>query len=186
MHDRDLVSPVSLRVNVARLPRNGHQLFVEADAKARAALARIHGVEEVKSFRADLVARPWKRNGVEVEGKVVADIVQLCVVTLDPLEVHIDAPVSAVFLPEESRLGREGFGQGGEILVDAEGPDSPETFSGDSIDVGALAEEFFDLAIDPYPRGPRAGQEAASVQSDEPAEESEFQKKLKLLASKPR
>ena len=37
-------------------------------------------------------------------------------------------------------------------MLDAEGPDSPETFTGDTIDVGALAEEFFGLAIDPYPR----------------------------------
>ena len=30
----------------------------------------------------------------------------------------------------------------GEILVDPEGPDAPEVFSGDRIDVGALAEEL--------------------------------------------
>ena len=43
---------------------------------------------------------------------------------------------------------------GGEIVLDADGPDGPETFAGDTIDVGALAEEFFALAIDPYPRKP--------------------------------
>ncbi len=56
------------------------------------------------------------------------------------------------FCPRISKLGRLGFHSGGEIVLDAEGPDSPETFSGDTIDVGALAEEFFELAIDPYPR----------------------------------
>ena len=63
---------------------------------------------------------------------------------------------------------------GGEILLDAEGPDSPETFSGDTIDVGALAEEFFGLAIDPYPRKQGVSLEAAG--DAEPAE-SEFASK---------
>jgi hypothetical protein len=54
-------------------------------------------------------------------------------------------------LPHDLKLGRLGFDGGGEIVLDAEGDDSPETFEGDSIDVGALAEEF-SLGIDPYPR----------------------------------
>ena len=33
---------------------------------------------------------------------------------------------------------------------------APKLFSGDTIDVGALAEEYFGLAIDPYPRAPGA------------------------------
>ena len=53
-------------------------------------------------------------------------------------------------------------------MLDADGPDSPETFSGDTIDVGALAEEFFGLAIDPYPRKP--GAVAADAGSDEAGE----------------
>ena len=40
------------------------------------------------------------------------------------------------------------------LIIDAEGPDLPETFSGDRLDAGAIAEEFFELAIDPYPRKP--------------------------------
>ena len=79
-----------------------------------------------------------------------------------------------MFLPEDSKLGRLGFDGGGEILLDAEGPDSPETFSGDTIDVGALAEEFFGLAIDPYPRKPgvslaAAGDARAATQADRSA-----------------
>jgi hypothetical protein len=84
-------------------------------------------------------------------------------------------------LPEQSKLGRQGFDGGGEILLDAEGPDSPETFSGDTIDVGALAEQFFGLAIDPYPR--KQGVSLDAVGDSEPAE-SDFQKKLRSLLGK--
>ncbi|MBX3597211.1 MAG: DUF177 domain-containing protein [Rhizobiaceae bacterium] len=125
---------------------------IVADQEQRAELAQIHGLERVDALSATLMVSPWKRNGVKVTGTVTADVVQTCVVTLEPLESHIAEDVETVFLPEDSKLGREGFGLGGEIVIDAEGPDSPEIFSGDTIDVGALAEEFFGLGIDPYPR----------------------------------
>jgi len=124
---------------------------------------------------------PWKRNGVKVSGSVEADITQACIVTLEPVAAHIDEAVEALFLPEQSKLGRQGFEGGGEILLDAEGPDSPETFSGDTIDVGALAEQLFGLAIDPYPRKPGASLEAAGPDD---ASENEFQQKLRFLAGK--
>ena len=145
-------SPVSFEANVARLPHKGMPVVIEADAAQRAALAADHGVVSVESWRAELLVEPWKRNGVKVSGEVNAVITQQCVVTLEPLTVTISEAVSGLYFPEDSKLGRLGFHAAGEVHLDAEGPDSPETFSGDAIDVGALAEEFFGLAIDPYPR----------------------------------
>jgi hypothetical protein len=71
------------------------------------------------------------------------------------------------------------------MVLDAEGPDAPETFSGDSIDVGALAEEFFALAVDPYPRKAGVSLESAS-KGEGPAEESRgpLYEKLRGLADK--
>ena len=139
-------------VNVARLPQKGMPVVIEANEAQRAALAAEHGLLSVERWRADLLVDAWKRNGVKVSGSVEADIMQACVVTLEPIAAQIDEEVSALYFPEDSKLGRLGFHGGGEMHLDAEGPDSPETFSGDTIDVGALAEEFFGLAIDPYPR----------------------------------
>lgn len=149
-------SPVSYPVNVARLPQKGMPVTIEATPAQRARLAEQHDLLSVRAFRADLVVTSWKRNGVKVEGRVEADIEQECVVTLEPLDAKISEEFSQVFLPDDSKLGREGFHEGGEVHLDAEGPDSPEPFSGDIVDVGALAEEFFGLAIDPYPRKPGA------------------------------
>jgi hypothetical protein len=175
MQHEEPKSPVSFLAHVARLPHSGLPVTIEADAAQLAALASEHGLLSVENYRADLLVSPWKRHGVKVAGKVEADITQACVVSLDPVQAHIDEPVEGLFLPHDSKLGRLGFEGGGEILLDAEGPDAPETFEGDSIDVGALAEQFFGLAIDPYPHKPGAvldngGEEAA---------ESEFQRKLK-------
>jgi hypothetical protein len=181
MNPVDPRSPVSFLASVSRLPQKGLPVVIEADAAQRAALAEEHGLVSVESYRAELVITSWKRNGVKVSGHVEADITQACIVTLDPVEAHIDEPVEALLLPEESKLGRQGFEGGGEILLDAEGPDSPETFSGDKIDVGALAEQFFGLAIDPYPR-----KQGASLEADGDAAppENEFQQKLRSLLGK--
>ncbi|RUW17620.1 MULTISPECIES: DUF177 domain-containing protein [unclassified Mesorhizobium] len=174
-------SPISFVANVARLPQKGLPVLIEADERQRAALAAEYDLLSVERYRAELLVASWKRNGVKVSGRVEADITQACIVTLDPVAAHIDEPVEALFLPEQSKLGREGFEGGGEIVLDADGPDSPETFSGDTIDVGALAEQFFGLAIDPYPRKPGASLDTAG---DDPSEESEFQKKLRSLLGK--
>lgn len=176
-HDRP-ESPVSFAVGVARLPAKGMPV-VEADARQREALARLHGLVGVGSYRAEVLVEPWKRNGVKVSGRIEAVVEQQCVVTLDPLVTHIDAPVEGLFLPEDSKLGRLGFGEGGEIMLDADGPDSPEVFSGDTIDIGAFAEEFFGLAIDPYPRKPGAGLGQAGDAAA--ADVAEWQQKLRAL-----
>lgn len=177
-------SAVSFDVNVARLPAKGMPVSIEADTRQRVELATVHGVLSVERFRAELHVASWKRNGVKVSGMVEADITQECVVTLEPMQNHIREEVSSVFLPEDSKLGRLGFGTGGEILLDAEGPDSPETFSGDTIDVGALAEEFFGLAIDPYPRKPGVALETAPAEPPVPPDTDDWHEKLRSLTRK--
>jgi len=160
-------SPVSFMANVQRLPQKGMPVTIIADTEQRKALAAGHDLISVEDFRSDVTIRPWKKDGVRVSGSVKADILQTCVVTLEPLAAHIEEEISAIFVPEGSSLARDEV-EGGEMVLDAEGPDSPETFRGDTIDVGALAEEFFELGIDPYPR--KAG---STIESELPVPEAE-------------
>jgi hypothetical protein len=176
-------SPVSFEANVARLPHKGMPVVIEADERQRAELAADHGLLSVESWRAELLVEPWKRNGVKVSGHVEADITQQCVVTLEPLAAKISEEVSGLYFPEDSKLGRLGFHSAGEVHLDAEGPDSPETFSGETIDVGALAEEFFGLAIDPYPRSEGASLAAAGA-PDDPEIHGPLYEKLNSLRRK--
>lgn len=163
-------SPVSLKVDVSRLPAKGVVVKLDADAAQCAALAGRHGLEAVSAFNFELRVSPWKRDGVRVTGSVKADIIQSCIVSLEPVDAAIDEAVSAVLVPENSRLAPRI--EDGEILLDAEGDDAPETFSGNRIDAGALAEEFFALAIDPYPR--RKGAELPeNAEKSDPGETSE-------------
>lgn len=175
-------SPVSHVVNVARLPEKGTPVHFTADEEQRAALADMHGLLAVEGFEADLVVHKWKRDGVRVEGKVMADVVQSCVVTMEPLPAHVEAPFSAIFVPEGSALARADH-EGGEIIVDAEAEDLPEPFSGNQIDVGAVAEEFFELALDPYPRKEGAELPAETMPLEEgEAEEGQLAKALRKLS----
>ena len=148
----ETASPVSFKVQVSHLPKKGVRVHVEATERQRAALAANHGLLSVEAFAAEMLVAPWRGDGVKVTGTLSADIIQQCVVTLEPLPARVETPVEGVFVPEGSRLARVPEGEHGEIVVNADAPDMPETFAGNAIDAGALAEEFFELALDPYPR----------------------------------
>jgi hypothetical protein len=126
-----------------------------ADAEQRQALAREHALESVERLHVDLLVEPWRSEGARVTGRVTADIIQICVVTAEPLSNEVDARIEALFVPAGSRLATPRV-QTGELVLDPEGEDAPELFEGDTIDVGQLAEEFFALQVDPYPRKPGA------------------------------
>lgn len=177
-----MASPISFPVNVLRLPASGMPVKFEADDEQKTALAASHDLVEVKTLRADLLVARWKRDGVEVTGSVKASIVQSCGVSLEPVDAVVDADVHALFVPEGSRLARPDVLEGGEMLLDAEGEDGPEPFSGDTIDVGALAEEFFALGIDPYPRKAGVGPSPVTDESGEPR--GPLYEKLKGLKGK--
>jgi uncharacterized metal-binding protein YceD (DUF177 family) len=146
-------TPFSYPVKVGHISANPVEVTINADAQERAGLAELWSVLEVKALSATFEIRRWKRDGVRLKGRVTADIVQACVVTLDPVSSHIDEPVEVVFVPEGSKLARMALtNETGEMLLDPDGPDAPEVFTGDTIDAGAVAAEHAALAIDPYPR----------------------------------
>lgn len=161
-------SVLSRPVTVSTLPTSGFSLTIDAAETERAALAHAHDLSSVDSFLAALEFKRWRKDGVRIRGSIRARIVQECIVTLEPVVSELDIPVDAVFLPEGSRLVRP-LDEDGALIVDPDGPDIPETFEGGAIDAGQVAEEFFELAIDPYPRAPDAmlDDSAASDEQDD-------------------
>ncbi|MCY1301409.1 hypothetical protein D9M70_510200 [compost metagenome] len=55
------------------------------------------------------------------------------------------------------------------MILDPDGPDIPDTFTGDTIDAGVGVSEQVALAIDPYPRKPGAafGERIESTSADD-------------------
>ncbi|MDL2404590.1 DUF177 domain-containing protein [Rhizobium calliandrae] len=144
----------SYPVKVGHISANPVDVHLEAEGRELTGLAKLWDVLSVEKLEADLKICRWKRDGVRVKGNVRAKIVQACVVTLDPVESEIDEDFEHIFIPEDSKLARAPSLDAGEMVLDPDGPDLPETFTGDTIDAGTVVIEYAALAIDPYPRKP--------------------------------
>ena len=135
------------RIETQNLDDAGIEVAFSADAPDRAALARRLGILALDRF--DVAARLRRRDdgSIAVTGTLRAEVVQACVVTLDPVESAIEETfelryVPAADLKQEARR---------EVEVEP-GDDDIEPFDGTSVDLGATAAEYLALAIDPYPR----------------------------------
>jgi uncharacterized metal-binding protein YceD (DUF177 family) len=162
----------SFNVHVAVLPRAGLPVELHADEDECARLANACGIEGFDKLEADLLVTRWRRDGVQLRGEIRAIACQQCVVTLEPLTTHLREPVSMTFLPHGSGLSRRGDESSGELILDPEGPDLPESFTGDTIDIWPVVVECLLLAIDPFPRAPDAELEGG-VLEDAKGEEGE-------------
>ena len=160
----------SYPVKVGHISANPVTVTLEANAHELEALAGVWQVDAVKSLKAELQVARWKKDGVRIRGDVKADIVQSCVVTLEPVETSIKEYFEQIFVPEGSKLARIVTNEVSEMVLDPDGPDLPEAFTGDTIDAGAVVAEFAALAIDPYPR--KQGVEFADHIEGDPNEKS--------------
>ena len=141
---------ISRPVDIGHLPKDA--IVVVATNRELAELAAAYDLIAATALSATVALTPGPRGSVEVQGRVIADIVQTCVVSLAPVDQHIDEPFSLRFVrasdaPPPAKRGAE-------VVVAPNAPDPPEILEGTTIDVGAVVEEAFVLAIDPYPRAP--------------------------------
>jgi hypothetical protein len=144
------VGPLSRPVLIARLPPEGLKVEVEATPEECAALAGDFKLDALKSLRGSFRLTGTGRH-VHVVGRVMADLVQTCVVTLEPFESHLDEEVEVDFAEPDPLQRKADPEPEVEIDLAHEGPD--EIVDG-RIDLGALAAEFLAIGLDPYPRKP--------------------------------
>lgn len=168
------VSILSRQVSVAEPP--AAPIEIVANQAERTALAAAYDLVGVKALSATVGVSAAPGGGVIVEGRVIADIVQTCVVSLVPVDEHIDETFQVRFVRDPGNLPKVGA----EVVVDPAAPDPPELLEGPTIDIGELAEEYFVLAIDPYPRAPGAALPADVVDDTESPEDSPFAALAKL------
>jgi uncharacterized protein DUF177 involved in 23S rRNA accumulation len=143
--------PWSIPVRLDEIPETGLHLDLEADAPTRAAVAAAAAVNEVPRLAASFDLARHGREGMHVVGTVFAQVLQTCVVTLDPVENEIEEGIDIVFAAPTA-LGPAAH----EVNLGAEAVEPPETLIDGVVDLGAVATEFLMLAIDPYPRKPGA------------------------------
>ena len=119
---------------------------IEANECERAALAARLGLARLESLSAEVALRRLPGGPlVGASGRLTADLVQNCVVTLAPLPGHVDEKFAETFAPEGYESGEDD---------DSDVP--TEYFDGHEIDIGELAAQLLSLSLDPYPRTPDA------------------------------
>lgn len=151
--------PVRLHQIGASLSRR-----LEPDAEARQRIARALNLKSLDRFEADLEVTATV-SGWRLTGRVVADAVQSCVLTLEPLPVHVDDRFEINLVEAVDTAPSDE----GEIDLELD-DDSPDVVENGQIDLGQYAVEQLALHLDPYPR--KDG--AVFDQPPEPGEISPF------------
>lgn len=151
--------PFSRPYAVSDVPAAGSTVTLSATPEERAGLAKLLKLPEVKRLEASLVLKQWGREGLSVTGEVSADIVQVCVATLEPFETEVREEVDVRY--SEDEIPPEAGGEHEANL------DAPDPLVNGTADLGALVAEHLALGLDPYPRKPGSG--AAGLAEDQSA-----------------
>lgn len=137
---------------------------LEADAVERAALAQRFELIAIDRLSAHL---SLTRDGdvVLARGKLSGAVTQACIASGDPVPATIAADIAIRFVPETGDPADE-------VELDAGDLDTVD-YRGGAIDLGEAAAESLALALDPFPRSPRASEalKQAGVLSEDEARE---------------
>jgi uncharacterized metal-binding protein YceD (DUF177 family) len=146
-----------------------NQVQVEAEPGERTLLAERFGLKSIDSLKASYAIRR-DAQGIIATGHLSARVVQACVITDDPVPATIEEDIAIRFLPET-----EGEDSDDETELSEDECDIV-FYSGGAIDLGEAAAESLALALDPYPRSPRAEaalREAGVISEEEAKRQAE-------------
>ncbi|HEX4157376.1 MAG TPA: YceD family protein [Rhizomicrobium sp.] len=138
--------------DLSRLPEQGFETDIIAGPEELKRLAEWAGVDAVSRFGAHIRVHPQSRTTYLLETEFEADIVQSCVVTLEPVQSHVARSFTRTlhFTPGLDRQEDKG----GLVVPAAADEDAPDEIDSLRYDLAAPLREEFALAIDPYPRAP--------------------------------
>lgn len=139
----------SHRVAVRDVPPRGLPVTLSASAAERQALARRLGLVALSAFTVDALLEPVA-GGLRLTGTLHARLSQRCVVSLEPVEAEVEAPLAIEYRAGDAVAELD---ETADPL--AAGPDI-EPLAGGAIDVADAAVQSLSLALDPYPRAPDA------------------------------
>jgi uncharacterized metal-binding protein YceD (DUF177 family) len=140
--------PLSRSLRVDEI-KDGAQGEIDATASELAGIAKLL---DLKGLEQLTFTYRWSRGGsdrLRLTGRLTAQAIQTCVVTLEPVEATIDVPVDAEFLPADliEQLDENAEEPGGQGHLDW-----PEPIIDGKIDLGPFIYETLATSLDPYPR----------------------------------
>jgi len=159
--------PLQHIYDLSSISAAGAEVTITAKPEELPALAQWFGVDAIEAFTAKLELRKLSQMRFHIDALMTADIVQACVVTLVPVNTHIERRFSrTLHLTTGPAAGRE------TIIVSPADDESPEEIASTRYDLAEPLLEELALSIDPYPRAP--GVEFVPPDDGKSPEESPF------------
>ncbi|MDD3288270.1 MAG: DUF177 domain-containing protein [Alphaproteobacteria bacterium] len=156
------VPELSRPLMVDKISAGGVEEIIIATSQECKALAERFGLLEISSLRAELnVDHVRAGRLISVAGRFEADVVQQCVVTLEPVVSHIKEDIKMLYAPHEAK--EVGTAASAIMHCDAMDDDVPEPIENGIIDLGELVSQQLAVSLDPYPRIPGAELPQAGV-----------------------
>ena len=141
--------PITKLYELGRLPQAGDDVTITPAHDDLVRIAQWAGVERIDTFVAKIDLEKISSTRFKLNVSLEADIVQACVVTLEPLRVHISRNfIRDLMLAEgPQRVAKE-------IELTPVDDDGREEIDSLRYDLAVPVLEELALAIDPYPRAP--------------------------------
>jgi len=153
----------SRKVDVERLPQTSETTReIAADEAERTALAGRFQLVALDRLEARVALTRLPGGLLRLTGDLSADVVQECVVTLEPMATRVEDRFTLLYGHAQDEAG--------EVVLSGEA-ELVEPISGGVLDIGEAVAQQLSLALDPYPRRPAASLPAPAT---EPGDASPF------------
>jgi uncharacterized metal-binding protein YceD (DUF177 family) len=151
-------------VEVRSIGETGQNSRFQASAEQCASLTRDLDLIACNSLTVAYKLRSQHRGRYRLTGSINADVVQRCVVTLDPVPAVLDEEIDIEFWPEDQLAAKPTPGVTQEASDEhndtadfsALGDEPPEPIEQGRIALGRVVYELVSAGLDPYPRSPGA------------------------------
>ena len=140
-------------VLISKMGKAGLEYSIEATPEECAALATRLGLVALKSLKAEVRVKHWRKGGAHLIAHATGSLVQNCVVTLEDFEQVFAEDVEVQYADPRDKILIPDVDDG-ELILDAEGDDPPEMLENDRFDAGEAIAQQLVLSLDPYPRKP--------------------------------
>jgi uncharacterized metal-binding protein YceD (DUF177 family) len=151
---------------IDKIPNGGVAEHLVARPDERQALCERFDLLKLPKLEAKLnIDRVQAGKMIAVTGTLDADVVQACVVTLEPVAAHIQVEIKALFAQADFLE----TGAGSAMHDDIDEEEAPEPILNKAIDLGEVVSQNLGISLDPYPRSPSAVLPEAYASKDEPS-----------------
>ncbi len=134
-------------ISILDIEADGIEINISANSLECDALAKRFSVKHVQSLSANLIfSKPKGELLPKFEARYIAEITQICVVTLEPMSRIIESKIFCTFTEKDV------FNIDEELVFNVNDVDPPEYINNGIFDAGELVSEYLLLEIDPFPR----------------------------------